>query len=196
MSEVKLNRKELMEKDVKDIQNELEAAVVAYSEEINAIDNIEELKKREEALMEEFKEDDEYLKSAEYELGDDVEYDNRKVKRSEIIAKIVGFLNRIEVDFRSSLGIYQGIRYWKTQANGKIPYPIFDNTIRLLGTLKFRGEQDCFDILVVNNWFAAAHDAYIRDNAWTNYLAALHQTIMTRMETLEKTSTATPDAAV
>lgn len=176
----------------------LEADVALYTEEISSLD-AEGLKKAEADLMEEFKADDEYLKNVEYELAAEVVYDDRKIKRSELCNKVIGFINRIEVDFRNTLGIYQCVRFWKTTGatpDAKIPYGAFDSTLRMLGTLKFKGENECFNILAVNNWFAGSHDAYQRDNLWTRYLSAKHQAIMKVQEELEKKSAAaTPDVA-
>ncbi|MDE7347998.1 MAG: hypothetical protein K2N48_14805 [Muribaculaceae bacterium] len=181
-----INREELLAKEnLQEIAKELEADIALYNEELTGMDR-EALKKEEEELMDIFKANDEYVGGVEYELPDEIEYDGRKLKRNEITTKVVGFLNRIEVQFQATLGLYQCIRFWKTRGTGKIPYGAFDSTLRMLGTLKFKGEQDCFDILVVNNWFTAAHDAYSRDNIWTQYLHARHQSIMQNMEALDK----------
>lgn len=171
--------------NLEQIAKNLEAEVALYNEEVSSMDR-EALKAEEEALMESFKANDDHIAKSEYELPDEIEYDGRKIKRSEITTKIVGFLNRIEVPFQATLGLYQCIRFWKTRGNDKIPYGAFDSTMRLLGQLKFKGEQDCFDILVVNNWFTAAHDEYTRDNLFTQYLHARHNVVMQAMEKLDQ----------
>lgn len=187
----------LEEKDFEKVGPVLEADVVTFTEEISNM-TAEELKEKEAELMEEFKANDEYLGGVEYDLDDKVEYDGVNVKRSDLTSKVIGFLNRIEVPFQASLGVYQCIRFWKSvgaNPSAKVPYGAYDSTLRMLGQLKFKGESDCFDILVVNNWFAGAHDGYKRDNIWTQYLSAKHQAIMTAMDKLNKPE-ATPDAAV
>lgn len=192
-----LSRDVLAKETVEKVQSMMEADVVAFTEEMNNINTVDELKKVEEDLMKIFDENDKYLQNVTYGLEAEVEYDGKLVKRSDIINFIIGFINRIEVEFRATLGIYQAIKYWKTKGADNVPYAVFDSTLRMLGTLKFKGEKDCFEILVVNNWFAGAHDSYIRDNAYTNYLAAKHQAIMSRMEELEKKAAeATADATV
>lgn len=181
-----LNREELLAKEnLQEIAKELEADIALYTEELSGMDR-EALKQAENDLMKVFDANDEYISGIEYELPDEIEYDGRKIKRAEITTKIVGFLNRIEVQFQATLGLYQCIRFWKTRGAGKVPYGAFDSTLRMLGTLKFKGEQDCFDILVTNNWFTAAHDQYSRDNIWTQYLHARHQAIMQTLEALDK----------
>lgn len=184
-----LDRNEILaNEDMSAIQAELEAELVKQQEEIAGL-TIEELKAAEEALMEEFKANDEHLKEVTYELADSVEYDGIKLKSSDVAKRIIGFLNRLEVDFRATLGIHQAIRFWKAFNNTPIPYGAFDSTLRLLGTMKFKGETDCFDILAINNWFTSGHEAYSRDNIWTQFLSAKHQAIMTAMEQLEKSGT-------
>lgn len=181
-----LNREELLAKEnLQEIAKELEADIALYTEELSGM-NREALKQAENDLMKVFDANDEYISGVEYELPDEIEYDGRKIKRAEITTKIVSFLNRIEVQFQATLGLYQCIRFWKTRGTGKVPYGAFDSTLRMLGTLKFKGEQDCFDILVTNNWFTAAHDQYSRDNIWTQYLHARHQAIMQTLEALDK----------
>lgn len=181
-----LNREELLAKEnLQEIAKELEADIALYTEELSGM-NREALKQAENDLMKVFDANDEYISGVEYELPDEIEYDGRKIKRAEITTKIVSFLNRIEVQFQATLGLYQCIRFWKTRGAGKVPYGAFDSTLRMLGTLKFKGEQDCFDILVTNNWFTAAHDQYSRDNIWTQYLHARHQAIMQTLEALDK----------
>ena len=181
-----LNREELLAKEnLQEIAKELEADIALYTEELSGMDR-EALKQAENDLMKDFDANDEYISGVEYELPDEIEYDGRKIKRAEITTKIVSFLNRIEVQFQATLGLYQCIRFWKTRGTGKVPYGAFDSTLRMLGTLKFKGEQDCFDILVTNNWFTAAHDQYSRDNIWTQYLHARHQAIMQTLEALDK----------
>lgn len=181
-----INREDLTNKTPEEIQKYLESDLVQFSEEISNL-TIDELKALEEKLMEIFKLNDEYLSKVSYNLQTSVEYDGETYMKSYIIDAIISFINRIEVDFRATLGIYQAIKFWKTKVNESIPYGVFDSTLRMLGTLKFKGERDCRDILIVNNWFAGAHKQYLRDNVYTNYLASKHQALMDRMNKLTTT---------
>jgi hypothetical protein len=193
-TENKLNRDEVLANEsITEIGAILEADVVAYTEEVSKL-TLEELDTAEQELMEVFKVDDAHLAEVAYELPDSVEYDGHTVKRSDLASKIIQFINRIEVDFRATLGIYQGVRFWKTAESKPIPYGVFDSTLRLLGGLKFKGERDCFDILVINNWFATAHAAYTRDQIWSQYLHAKHNAILQARDALKKP--ATPEAEV
>lgn len=192
-----LNREEVLKnEDLEAIGAALEADVVAFTEELTG-KTVDELKTIEQELMDVFKTNDEHLAKVTYELSNEVEYDGVTVKRGDIASKIISLLNNIEVQFQATLGIYQCIRFWKKRNIEPVPYGAYDSTLRLLGTLKFKGEKECFDILVINNWFTSAHAAYTRDNIWTQYLHALHQAILKQMEELENPETeGTPDATV
>lgn len=183
---IALRREEFQDKTLPEIQSRMEQDMVDFSDVLASIEDTQELKRIEDLLMEVFKEDDAHLKEVTYSLEDKVEYDGNIIKRSEILNKIIAFINRLEVNFRATLGIYQAIRYWKTKGADPVPYAVFDSTLRMLDTLKFKGETDCFDILVVNNWFAGAHEAYARDNVYTQYLSTKHQAILDRMDQIEK----------
>ena len=101
-----LNREELLAKEnLQEIAKELEADIALYTEELSGMDR-EALKQAENDLMKDFDANDEYISGVEYELPDEIEYDGRKIKRAEITTKIVSFLNRIEVQFQATLGLY------------------------------------------------------------------------------------------
>lgn len=181
-----VKREELNELTNEEIQSKLEASVVMVTAEVNELHSVDEVKALEEKLMEDFKANDEYLSKVTYELAPEVEYDECTYKCGELVDKIISFINRMEVEFRATLGIYQTIRYWETKGTEPVAYAAFDSTLRMLGTLKYQGKRECRDILAVNNWFAGAHDRYVRDNVYTNYLASIHQALMTQMEAIQK----------
>lgn len=180
-----LERQELHNKDIDAIRELMEADIVNFTDGLAALKTTEEVKAKEEELMEIFKADDEYLSGLDFKLSDKTEYAGKTVKRSELIRNIIGFISRIEVDFRATLGIYQAILFWKTCGTDNVPYTVYDTTLRLLGTIKYKGADDCFNILAINNWFTEAHEAYMRANVYTGYLSSLHQAIMTRLSELD-----------
>ena len=180
-----LTREEISGMTMEEMQKAMMADVVTFTEYVDSKKDVQELKELEEKLMDVFKENDEYLSKISYTLPDETEYDEIKVSRTDLDRKIVYLLNKLEVEFRATLGVYQAIKFWKSSVK-EIPYNVFDSTLRLLGTLKFKGENECFDVIVINNWFTNAHEQYLRDNAYTQYLAAYHQAIMTAMEKLNE----------
>ena len=176
-----MTRESLKDLQIDEISTVLEAELVQFSEEMQG-KTVEELKESEAALMEEFKNYEEYVKDVTYEVPMSVEYDGQSFKASEVHKKIIFFLNKLEVDFRATLGIYQAIRFWKTLKDNTVPYHVYDSTVRLLGTLKFKGESECLDVLIINNYFSPTHAEYSKDNTYLQYLSAKHQVIMKAME--------------
>lgn len=183
-----LNRENFINEDktIKEIQASMEPALVAWAEEVEQVENLEDLQKMEQDLEPFFKENDIHLRDAKYELPDRIDTFGTEFKRSDLIKNIVSLLNRIEVDFKATLGIYQGIRFWKTVGENAVPFHVFDSTMRLLGQVKYKGERDCLEVLAINDWFSTAHDAYMRDDLWTRYLTTRHQILMKRMDDLQK----------
>lgn len=176
-----LKREDLLSKEIPEIQEALTNDVTEFSATLET-KSIEELKQAEAELMEQMKEDDAHLEQVKYELAETADFDGTTFKSDKITEKIVNFLDRLEVEWRATLGIYQAIKFWKKEFDGTVPYAVFDTTLRLLGTLKFKGEFDCKNVLLINNWFSTAHKDYAIDNTWRSYLAAKHQAIMQAMQ--------------
>ena len=169
-----------------ELQAKLEENSLNFQEELQTINEVEELKKLEDELMLDFDEYDAYIKKVRYSLPGEVEYNGNKMTAKDIKKSIVYLLNQIEVDFRSTLGVYQAIRYWKEVKDNDIDYAPYETTLRLLGTLKYKGESSFLEILIINNWFASAHEAYKKDVIWHGYLSSLHNDILKRMDELTK----------
>lgn len=182
----KLVRKEVYELNDEQMINALEKSTIDLSEEVANINDFEKLEELEASLMEEFDEYDKHIEEVKYQLVESVEYDGTTHKASKIKENIIYLLNQVEVDFRSTLGIYQAIRFWKTNTDNNIPYAPYESTLKILGTLKYKGENQFINILIINNWFASAHEDYKRDATYHNYLTGLHNCILTRMDELRK----------
>ena len=180
----KLVRTEIYALDDEQMTAKLEESILQFEEELAGINDVEALKKLEGDLMVEFDEYDEHIKNVKYRLEEFVEYDGTKQSANEIQRNIIYFLNKIESEFRTTLGIYQMIRYWKKNTDLEIPYQVYESTLRTLGTLKYKGEQEMLNILITNNWFATAHEAYKKDAMWQGYLSTLHNDILKRMQEL------------
>lgn len=190
-----LNREELLTKEIPEIQEALTNDVTEFSATLET-KSVEELKQVEAELMEEMKKDDAHLAEASYELAKSAEFDGTVVNADKICEAIIKFLDRLEVEWRATLGIYQAIKFWRKEFDGKVTYPVFDTTLRLLGTLKYKGEYDCKNVLLINNWFSTAHKDYAIDNTWRSYLAAKHQAILQAMEKEDKTDEASADTQI
>lgn len=182
-----LNREDLFQKEISDIQAEMSNDVNEFIASLETKTE-EELKELEAELMKVFDENDEYIKNVKYQLPDESKFDDKTVKASDIHSKIIYFLNRLEVEWKATLGIYQMIQAWKHVENKEVPYGVFDSTLRTLGTMKFKGEQECLDILLINNFMSNAHDQYVKDTTWIQYLSALHNAILQQLSKVQDKS--------
>ena len=187
MSEEKLTRESLVGKTTQEIQKILNDASKKFQDSLKGLTR-DELAEIEKELIEEFTENDEYIKNRSYSLPKEVTFqiDNETIPSSKIDDLIINFLNKIEVQYGLSLGIYQGIKFWKEHMSGaEVPYGVYDSTLRLLGQLKFRGESECRSILQVNDYLHEAHPGYLVDSNWVYFLAGKHQAILAAYKEIE-----------
>lgn len=181
--DINFTRDELAELPVSELQttltNDLEAKQALFETM-----SVDDLKKEEEALMEIFKENDERIEKVTYKLPKESQYDGAAERASILTQNIIGFLNRIKVNWQTSLGMYQAISFWKhfDVSKDEVPYHVFDSTIRLLGTVEYQGYNDCRMILFINNWVSTVHQEYMADQLYTQYLHAVHQSILERLQ--------------
>ncbi len=181
-----MNYEEIKGKEVKEIQELLSNSYDEYAALV-ATKSVEETKEMEKELMKEFDEYDEHIQIVKYKLEDHCEFEGKKYNANEVCKKLVYFFNKLEVGFQETLGIHQAISFWKKGDITGIPYGTYDSTLRLLGTLKFKGDSEMQDILIVNNFLSSAHKEYATDTTFSMYLAQKHQCLMENMKESEPT---------
>lgn len=181
-----MTRQDLKGKTYDEMQSMLEAELVKFSEEISDKELTEEdLLKKEQDVIKELNDYDNYLNKVEYELpkehvfGD--ENNREKYTRNDIAKKIIYFFSKMEVEFQYTLGMYQLVNLWKGNIE-KINYKAYDSTLRCLGGLKFKGYNEWKDILAVHDYLSECHEAYKMDLAWYLYLSTKHNAIMDIMK--------------
>lgn len=166
-------------KSLQEIQEELQIKLNVYKEKVKATTNLEELKQLEDDILKEQEKFDNYLRSVEYDLPQDpIEFDGKSYTLSEITRRIVYYLNRNEQDFQYCLGLHGLVKIWKTSPLTKISYGVLDSTLRILGGLKYKGDTEWVDILVINNYLTAVHEPYIKDRAMLITLAEAHNAVV------------------
>lgn len=178
--------KTLKTKTYKEVAEELEKALEEFKNELSEISDVEVLNKKEEELMEEQKEADKYIKSVSYELPEAAEYDGERFTKNAVARLIVEFLNRSEVDWQYTLGLFQLVNMWKSKDLKTIDYGAFDSTLRLLNQLKFKGYTDWRNILAVNEYLKGCHEPYSIDTSYMIFLSQKHQAIMDRTSLVQK----------
>lgn len=177
-----VTREELTGKTVKEIQAALQDDLVLYKEEVNAIDDEQTLLDMEKVVMAEQDQIKDALKETHYELQDSVVYDGKEYKKSKVADTIAYFLNKHEVEWSYTLGMYQLVQLWRSTDLTKIQYDAYDSTLRLLNQTKFKGFDEWRDILMVNEYLSSCHEAYVKDTSYLIYLAQKHNTILDRMK--------------
>lgn len=183
MSAIVLDKDEMAKLDIPKAQEEMQKDITDYEAHCATMDD-KQLKEEEDKLMKIFQKNDEYIKNVAYELPAEFKQDDETVAGDDVDKMIVDFLESMEVDWKFTLGIYQAILFWKDRKGKKVPYATFDSTLRLLGTLKFKGEKQLHDILTINNYLASDHNGYQHDLLWIQYLSTKHNVIMQAMDKL------------
>lgn len=173
-----LERSVTSEKTIEQIREELEKNLVLVGDALNGFSK-SELASVEQELMGQFRTNDEYLRDRTYQLLETTDFDSRTYEIPEITKMLDEFLSQLEVDFKTSLGVYQAIGFWRSYHKDQpIPYAVLDTTLRLLGLLKFKGYTCLRNILVINQWISTAHLELMRDMIWTEYLHTVHNAIL------------------
>ena len=183
-----MKREELNGKTFAEVQELLEQESVLFQEELKGVNEVEEVMSKENDLIEEMKEYDKYLDTVSYNLEDSIEYDLHKYTKNEIAAKIVYFLNKTEVEWQYTLGMYELVKLWKNRDLKTIKYKEYDSTLRCLNLVKFKGYQEWQDILAINEYLSACHEAYTIDTAYLYAMSDKHNAIMNRVKELDPES--------
>lgn len=175
-----IKREELNGKDLNVIQQELQALCADYQAQAEQM-TMEELNAAEAELVTIMNDYDAQLTTATYQLASSVEYGGEKFSKNLLAKFIIDFVNRMEVDWQYTLGMYEMIRLWEGIGK-KITYKEYDSTLRILGQIKYKGYDDWKRILAVNEFLMVPQEAYARDNVYMAYLAELHNIILNKMK--------------
>lgn len=170
------SREELTGMEFKELQRALEENLNEYGEELKNLKK-KDLEKEEENLIKIQEDFDIVIGETEYELPDTSEYRGYTTSRKDLAAKIIYFLNKLECNWQTSLGVYEAIALWKNIGK-TISYATYDSTIRILGSMRFKGETELRDILIINHFLTSAEQAYLRDTIYIQYLAGKHNAVM------------------
>ena len=167
----------------------LQAEVDAYKKEIEGINDVEVLKEKEKEIIAEMDKFDEYIKSRTYPVPNGVDFEGEHYSRSDVAGEIIYFINKNEVQWQYTLGLYQLCRFWKNTSNEVITYGQLDSTLRILEQQKFRGFDEWRNILLVNEYMKALHEDYTKDLAVQIALSQKHNSILERMDLIGKVTT-------
>lgn len=181
-----MTRQDLNGKQYTDIENLLDEELNKYKAEVDNIMSLDELVKIEEELMKEAQEYDDYLNTVEYSLPDEVNYNNKHYSKKELTKIITNSINKLEVEWSLTLGLYELINEWTRTDLAKISYKVYNSTLRTLNQVKYKGYTEWRDILAVNNFLSNCHNEYSLDTSWNILISEKHNHILKRAELIRK----------
>ena len=180
-----INREDFNGKDYSEMLEAMQADIKVYRETVAAFTTLDECLAEEQVLMASMDEVQARLENVKYELPSHVEYDGKKYTKKDIACKIIYFLNKLEVKWEQTLGLYQLVSMWKTEDFKEIPYGAYDSTLRCLNTVSFKGFSEWQDILAINTYLSVCHNEYSLDTGMLGYLSECHNTVMNRTKELD-----------
>lgn len=183
-----INRKDFDGKSYEEMAAAMEADLVLYREKVSQFESIEECEIEEQVLMASMDEIQNNLNTVTYELPTETFYDGKKYSKKDVTAKIIYFLNKLEVKWEQTLGLYQLVMLWKSDDFKAIPYRVYDSTLRCLNQVTFKGLSEWTDILTINEYLSSCHNEYSLDTGMIVYLSECHNVLMNKMKELNPES--------
>lgn len=168
-----------------EVAKQFDEELTEYAKQVNTIEDRALILDMEQEVMKEQDEVNAYLKDLKYTLPKDVVFDGQKSTVKDVAVKIVYFLNKKEVEWKYTLGLYQLVKFWKSENPTEVTYGAYDSTLRLLNQVPFAGFQEWRDILTVNEYLKAAHESYSKDTSWLVFCSEKHNVLMDRMKQLD-----------
>lgn len=175
----------LMNASMEDATKQFDQELREYVELVNSIDDVAKLNEMEQEVLKEQDDVNAYLKTVQYELPESVVFDSKEYSVSEIAKAIVYFINKKEVEWKYTLGLYQLVKFWKSNNPSVIDYGVYDSTLRILNQVAFQGFNEWRDILICNEYFKSAHESYSKDTSWLIFTSEKHNVILDRMKMLD-----------
>ena len=179
-----INREDFNGKKYEEMMAAMQQELVLYHDTINGLETLEACAEEEQNLMKRMDEVDKRLNEVTYTLPESIEFENKHYSRKDIISKVVYFLNKIEVKWEHTLGMYQLVALWKGDNFTEIPYRAYDSTLRCLNQVTFKGFSEWTDILAVNEYLSVAHNEYSLDTGMLIFYSECHNALMDRMKAL------------
>ena len=180
-AEVKEEVKSLDEMSIDELKQHYIKQTEEYKKRVSELNSVEELEALEKELMTEYDEHDKIISERSYPLAEDIVFNGRRLTRDRIGQIISNFIDKMEVEYRATLGLWQLWRWWKTPEKS-IGYGAYDSTVRILGTLKYKGSSEWENLMAVIEYLKPSNDIYTRDLLRGDFIAQRHNEIMNRMD--------------
>ena len=183
-----IRREDFNGKQYEELAAAIQADLVMYAEQIAKMETVDECLNEEQVLMASLDEVQQRLDAVRYDLPEVVSYEETTYTRKEVGEMIATFLNKLEVKWEQTLGLYQLVSMWKSEDFVRIPYGAYDSTLRCLNQVTFKGMDDWTGILVVNEYLAQCHNEYSLDTGMLLYFSECHNIVMNRIKELDPAS--------
>lgn len=176
-----IKREDFNGKKYEEMAVAIQSDLVLYKEFVDGFTTKEECEAEEQVLMASMDEVQNHLNEVKYELPADVVYEGKKYSKKDVATKIIYFLNKLEVKWEQTLGLYQLVSTWKGEDFKEIPYHVYDSTLRCLNTVSFKGFSEWTDILVINAYLGQCHNEYSLDTGYLVYLSECHNVVINKL---------------
>lgn len=181
-----INREDWNGKKYDEMAQAMQADLVLYREKVAAFTTVDECNAEEQVLMASMDEVQARLNEVKYELPKEIVYEGKTYSKKDIAAKIIYFVNKLEVKWENTLGLYQLVAMWRSETFDAIPYHVYDSTLRCLNQVTFKGFSEWTDILAVNEYLSQCHNEYSLDTGMLVYLSECHNAVVTKMDELNR----------
>lgn len=181
-----MTREDFNGKNYQEVEPMLAQDLNEYKDKVNEMMTMEELMAAEQTLMEEAQRYDEYLNTVEYDLPERIDFEGENYSRNQVAKFIINALNKNEVEWSQTLGLYELVNLWKNKDLVKIANKAYDSTLRVLNQVKYKGYNEWLEILVVNKFLSGCHNAYSLDTAYNILLSEKHNSLLDRAKLIEK----------
>lgn len=172
-----VKREDLVGKNQQEIQLILESEIQKFVVEVGELNDEAEVIAKEEELMAAMNANDEHLKSVVYKVAEKCEFDGSIYNADTVCKQIAEMIENNEVEWSYTLGLYDLSKLWRA-APEVIQYHAYDSTLRILGSMKYKGRDQWRKILTINNFLGSCHDEYMKDTAYMLYLSNLHNVVI------------------
>lgn len=180
-----VKKEDLIGKDLTEVQAMLNSDVAAWAAEVATLETEEKILNLEEELITTMRANEADLVTTVYELPEGAKFDNTEFNRRTLCDYIANFLDNQELEWSYTLGMFELVKLWKTRDLTEVNYHAFDSTIRILGQIKYKGQEAWRKVLAVNEFLTPLHSQYTFDSAYMIYLSQLHNTLLNELKKFE-----------
>lgn len=168
----------------KEFAERLQKLLDNYKEKVSTLKSAEDLENEEKACIADLDKYEDYIKNTTYKLPEEVTYDGTHYTKKEITNNIVYFLNKMEVKWDFTLGLYELSKLWRNSVE-EINFHQMDSTLRTLDQVQFKGFKEWKDILAINEYFKANNDQFSVDTAGFIYLHQRHNAVLEQQDLIK-----------